>query len=336
MTSIPADKRTVKSSVDIVQVASRYTELKERFPGDYWGLSPFSDESTASFHVVSDGTKSFFYCFSTGKGGDVFDLIKEVENVSFPEAVERAAEFCGGGVALQPLRPSQRIKMPKKQSAPPNPPDTRTLQERGHDMDFLKKSFGVIQLSSPKFGEYWAYSARDFDGSHGRTRMKFRDKSIAGGKYRYHKERKGMEPCGYPLDKIHIPGNTIWIVNGEPSVWLCWQYGIQAFCSLSETSYKRLPELMALLNSNGKDVIHILLDNDEAGLMGTIKAAHAARDAGFEPNKIFPHVWDSSKGYKRGYDVADLLLDTNGKGLVETLPTATMKQIREKLSCLNS
>jgi len=57
------------------------------------GLSPFTNEKTPSFYCI-DG-KQFFKCFSSGKSGDVFTLIMELENLSFPEAVESLANMAG-------------------------------------------------------------------------------------------------------------------------------------------------------------------------------------------------------------------------------------------------
>lgn len=56
-------------------------------------LSPFTQEKTPSFVVSPD--KQIYKCFSTGKGGNVFSFIMEMERVQFPEAVEIAAKRAG-------------------------------------------------------------------------------------------------------------------------------------------------------------------------------------------------------------------------------------------------
>jgi DNA primase len=50
---------------------------------------PFS-EKTPSFSVSAD--KQIFHCFGCGKGGGVINFIMEIENLSFPEAVEFLAK----------------------------------------------------------------------------------------------------------------------------------------------------------------------------------------------------------------------------------------------------
>ena len=77
---------------DIVAVVGEYVALKER-GGRFWGLSPFKNEKTPSFTVSRD--KGLYYCFSSHKGGTVFNFIMEMENISFPEAVELLGQKVG-------------------------------------------------------------------------------------------------------------------------------------------------------------------------------------------------------------------------------------------------
>ncbi len=83
----------IKRRVSIVDVIGRTVRLKERSRGDHWGLSPFTKESTPSFHVLED--KGFYKCFSTQNSGDIFTFLIEVEGMSFPEAVEKLAGEAG-------------------------------------------------------------------------------------------------------------------------------------------------------------------------------------------------------------------------------------------------
>lgn len=75
----------IRRKTDIVEVVGEYVNLTRK--GDrYWGLSPFKNEKTPSFTVTP--SREMFYCFSTQKGGNVFTFIMEMENLTFPEAVE--------------------------------------------------------------------------------------------------------------------------------------------------------------------------------------------------------------------------------------------------------
>ncbi len=79
----------VRQASSIVEIASQYTTLKRR--GRKWvGLCPFHTEKTPSFTV--DEEKQLYHCFGCGVGGDVFSLLMERENLTFPEALKSLAE----------------------------------------------------------------------------------------------------------------------------------------------------------------------------------------------------------------------------------------------------
>jgi DNA primase len=61
--------------------------------GDWWAPCPFHQEKSASFHV--DDKKGFYYCFGCHAKGDALTFVKEIENLSFMEAVERLAREAG-------------------------------------------------------------------------------------------------------------------------------------------------------------------------------------------------------------------------------------------------
>ena len=77
---------------DIVDVVSSYVELKRKGT-NYFGLCPFHSEKTPSFSVAPD--KQMYHCFGCKKGGGVFSFIMEIENLTFPEAVEFLARRAG-------------------------------------------------------------------------------------------------------------------------------------------------------------------------------------------------------------------------------------------------
>ena len=77
---------------DIVDVVSGYVQLK-RAGANYKGLCPFHSEKTPSF-VVSP-QKQIATCFGCHKGGDVINFVKEIENISYKEAIEMLADRAG-------------------------------------------------------------------------------------------------------------------------------------------------------------------------------------------------------------------------------------------------
>ncbi len=79
-------------TIDIVDFISDYVELTEK-NGEYWGLSPFTNEKTPSFSVRRE-TKSW-YDFSSGLGGNVFTFVCKLKKCSTFEAVRILKSFAG-------------------------------------------------------------------------------------------------------------------------------------------------------------------------------------------------------------------------------------------------
>jgi DNA primase len=79
----------VRQAANIIEIASQYTALRAR-GHKHVGLCPFHSEKTPSFTVDAD--KQLYHCFGCGVGGDVFSLVMEKENLSFPEALKFLAE----------------------------------------------------------------------------------------------------------------------------------------------------------------------------------------------------------------------------------------------------
>ena len=78
---------------DIVDVVGSYVRLTKRSGANQFGLCPFHSEKTPSFSVSPD--RQIYHCFGCGKGGGVINFIMEIENLSFPEAVEHLAKRAG-------------------------------------------------------------------------------------------------------------------------------------------------------------------------------------------------------------------------------------------------
>ena len=79
----------VRQAANIVEIAAQYTALRAR-GRKHVGLCPFHSEKSPSFTVDAD--KQLYHCFGCGVGGDVFSLVMEKENLSFPEALKFLAE----------------------------------------------------------------------------------------------------------------------------------------------------------------------------------------------------------------------------------------------------
>lgn len=85
-------KEEIRSRLNIEDVIGEYVQLK-RAGRNFKGLSPFSQEKSPSFMVSPD--KHIWHDFSSGKGGDVFSFIMEVEGLDFKGAMDLLARKAG-------------------------------------------------------------------------------------------------------------------------------------------------------------------------------------------------------------------------------------------------
>ena len=100
----------VKARLSIEDVISEYVQLKRS--GRNWkGLSPFSNERTPSFMVSPE--KQIWHDFSSGKGGNMFSFVMEVEGLDFKGALELLARKAG--IDIEQYRSSSRRGGPDKE-----------------------------------------------------------------------------------------------------------------------------------------------------------------------------------------------------------------------------
>lgn len=124
----------IRQAADIVEIASLYTSLTRR-GRKHVGLCPFHSEKDPSFTV--DTEKQLFHCFGCGIGGDVFTLIMEKENLTFPEALNHLAE-------------RYHIQMPQKARLSP---ELQKLEEKVYKINELALAFFRRCLFQTKEGE---------------------------------------------------------------------------------------------------------------------------------------------------------------------------------------
>jgi DNA primase len=93
-----ADSRDrVRDAVDMIALVSARSELRRAGVNSYFGLCPFHQERTPSFHVRPD--EKHYHCFGCQASGDPFTFVMETEGLDFKEALEAlAGRF---GVQLQ-------------------------------------------------------------------------------------------------------------------------------------------------------------------------------------------------------------------------------------------
>jgi len=90
---LQADVDEVKARTNIADIIGERVALKSAGVGSLKGLCPFHDEKSPSFHVRQQ--VGYYHCFGCGESGDVYSFLREMDHVSFTEAVERLAGRIG-------------------------------------------------------------------------------------------------------------------------------------------------------------------------------------------------------------------------------------------------
>ena len=101
----------IRSRISIYDVVSQSVRLQSAGGGRFKGLCPFHKESTPSFTI--NVSQNMFYCFGCTLGGDVFKFIMHQRGLSFHEAVQDLADYCG--ITIQKVNAKERKKLSKRQ-----------------------------------------------------------------------------------------------------------------------------------------------------------------------------------------------------------------------------
>jgi DNA primase len=134
----------IKSRLSIEDVVSQYVELK-RAGRNFKGLSPFSNERSPSFMVSPE--KQIWHDFSSGKGGNMFSFVMEMEGLDFKGALELLARKAG--VDLEQYR-SQRPGTGAKE------------KERLYEAVELAAKFYQVQLKNNTRALEYVFKKRQF------------------------------------------------------------------------------------------------------------------------------------------------------------------------------
>jgi DNA primase len=101
-----ADVEAVRERTDLVQLVSQFLTLRKAGHDRMVGLCPFHQEKTPSFGISP--SKQAYYCFGCGAGGDAIRFVRELEHLSFTEAVERLAQQAGVQLHYEGDSPAER------------------------------------------------------------------------------------------------------------------------------------------------------------------------------------------------------------------------------------
>lgn len=83
----------VLDAVDMVALVGERVELRRAGVNSYFGLCPFHDERTPSFHVSPD--ERLYHCFGCQASGNPFDFVEATEGLDFKQALEALGDRFG-------------------------------------------------------------------------------------------------------------------------------------------------------------------------------------------------------------------------------------------------
>ncbi|ONH22061.1 DNA primase [Pseudofrankia asymbiotica] len=83
----------VRERARIEDVIGEHVQLRPAGSDNLRGLCPFHEEKTPSFNVKP--STGVYHCFGCEQGGDVIRFVREIDGLTFPEAVERLARKAG-------------------------------------------------------------------------------------------------------------------------------------------------------------------------------------------------------------------------------------------------
>ncbi len=134
----------IKSKLDIVDLIQEYFPLKQAGV-NFKATCPFHQEKTPSFMVSRE--RQMWHCFGCNEGGDMFEFIKRIENIDFPEALKILATKAGVQLKYQD-------------------PKTTSLKTRILDMNEKATSWFMSQLINSAAGAHalkYLKEARELD-----------------------------------------------------------------------------------------------------------------------------------------------------------------------------
>ncbi len=113
MSRYTADSRDrVLAAVDMLALVSARTELRRAGVDSYFGICPFHDERTGSFHVRPD--EKHYHCFGCQESGDPFDFVMQTEGMDFKQAMESLADRFGVGLETEAEDPGAAARRQRR------------------------------------------------------------------------------------------------------------------------------------------------------------------------------------------------------------------------------
>lgn len=308
-------RERLRATLDCRVLAERYGMKRTGRQGQKWeSYQRPGGERHPSFGVVKDG----WYDFAREEHGDVFSFIMRMENLPFPEAVQRAIEYAGGETVV-----SNWTFIPPPPPTPETPWLTTHWQERAnalqatceqHAAEALDYCAGrglfaetvyAFRIGFSQFqpGLPNGVSIPTYDSQGRLVAIKVRDLSEnPARKYGQLAGSRQGTLFGLPLLNPTLP---VVLVEGEFDAILGYQEAGQYanFCTVGSSSLALDSEALATLTA--APAVYLLPDRDEAGERAATRWAADLEAVGVRPVMLaFPEgLKDLTDYHQRGGDV---------------------------------
>jgi DNA primase len=253
----------IKSKVDIVEFAGRYTSLRKQ-RNEYIGLCPLHQEDTPSFTV--DPKKQLFHCFGCHAGGTVIDFVMAKERLDPFGAVE----YLAGKLNIDLQQDNQDYKR-RKETYLSRERAAKTCQaqvqkdylyRRGltdeiiteFQLGYSRKENCVVIPIRDKYGRTVAFARRFLQGE-----PKYKNSP--------NDDLYQKAETLFNLDKARqFVTDRLYVVEGYFDVMSLWQQGLKSVVgvcrdSLTEEQAKLIREVVS-----DKTTIILVPDSDAAGI----------------------------------------------------------------------
>ena len=191
----------------------------------YFCSSPFAQDSSWSFCIYPTNT---YYCFSTGVGGDIIDLVKRLESCSFTEAVKKLTRSEAGILLPKAVKTAEVVSKPFiiERFINRNPKEIAAIKEYASSRSIR---YGY------EYGVFFTFDEVAKDWKRNPALMfvhKDKDLKITGAKFRKlnndgsrfsARGRLGFYILDTECDDSFYP-KTVYLVESETSANSLWEY----------------------------------------------------------------------------------------------------------------
>ena len=108
------DVQAVRERTDFARLVSQFLTLKRTGADSMTGLCPFHTEKSPSFSISP--SKGLYHCFGCGASGDAIGFLRQLEGLSFTEAVERLAREANITLRYEGDSPEARAAAARRQA----------------------------------------------------------------------------------------------------------------------------------------------------------------------------------------------------------------------------